>query len=285
MNELLESIKYNNKEFPEQELKYIIEHRENFIPEFLKILKNAKENYEEILEDEEYFIHIYALYLLAEFKEKKAFSLIIDLFSLPGEILYQMFGEFITEDLCRIMASVCGDDIDSIKKFIENNNIDVYMRIAGINTFVVLLAEGMISRDEVVKYYKSLFQGKLEREHSEIWSGLINACCDIHPEEFYEDIKKLYEDDLVEDMYICLEDVEDVMKFNKEHVVSDLKNQSYHTFITDTISELKSWASFERKDIIPLDRVKYKEKSKRDNKKKKNKKKQAKASKKKQRKK
>ena len=71
MKELLKEIEYNNGEFPEAQLKEIINCREDFIPELIEILKNAKENYEEILERPNYFAHIYAIFLLAQFKEKK----------------------------------------------------------------------------------------------------------------------------------------------------------------------------------------------------------------------
>ena len=63
MNELLKQIQYNNGEFPEAQLKEIISRREEFIPELLDILRDAKENYDEILEKPGYFAHIYATFL------------------------------------------------------------------------------------------------------------------------------------------------------------------------------------------------------------------------------
>ena len=116
MNELIKEIEYNNGEFPEAQLKEIISRKEEFIPELLEILKNAKENYEEILEKPNYFAHIYATFLLAQFKEKQSFKPIIDLISLPKEIPDDIFGDFLTEDLHKILASVCGGDTAANKK-------------------------------------------------------------------------------------------------------------------------------------------------------------------------
>ena len=116
MNELLKEIEYNNGKFPETQLKEIINRREEFIPELLEILKNAKENYEKILEEPEYFAHIYASFLLAQFREKQSFKLIIDLVSLPDEIPDGIFGDLLTEELHKILASVCNGDTYANKK-------------------------------------------------------------------------------------------------------------------------------------------------------------------------
>lgn len=291
MNELLERIKYNNGKFPEKELKEIIEHKEEFIPELLQVLKDSKENYKEIEEDHDYYLHIYACFLLAQFREKIAFPLIIDLFSLPDGIPYNMFGEVITEELDKILASVYDGNIDPIKELIENKSIDEYVRIAGISTFLVLFREGLISREEIVEYYKSLFNDKLEKEYSQVWGGLVSACCDIYPEEFYEDIKKLYEEELVEDLYISLEEVDDTMKCDKDAVLLELKKSKYKIFISDTIKEIRSWASFDKESrddrTFPYIQRHIKDNNKlnKEKSKKKNERKQAKATKKKQRKK
>ena len=46
MNELIKEIEYNNGKLPEVQLKEIIKRKEEFIPELLEILKNAKENWD-----------------------------------------------------------------------------------------------------------------------------------------------------------------------------------------------------------------------------------------------
>lgn len=79
---------------------------------------------------------------------------------------YMMFGDLITEDLHNILVSVCEGRLESIKELIENRSINEYVRIAGINTFLVLYRESIVSRDEIVEYYKGLFNNKLEKEYS-----------------------------------------------------------------------------------------------------------------------
>ena len=248
-----------------------------------RLLKNAKLNYNEILEKPDYFAHIYAIFLLAQFKEKQSLKLIIDLISIPNEISDDIFHEYLTEDLHKILASVCGGDTEPIKKLVEDRNVNEYVRCAAIKSFIVLLGEGVISQGEVIEYYKSLFEGKLEREFSQVWNELICSSCEAGPNELYEHIKKAYEDELVEDDCITFEDVNDAIKIHDKEKFPNLKDEGY-SFIKDTIAELGCWVCFSKDS----DKVKpqYMSSGSKGNKgKKKSKKKNVKATKKKQRKK
>ncbi len=250
MNEILKEIEYNNGEFPEAQLKEIINHKEEFIPELLDILRNAKENYEDVLENHNYFAHIYAIFLLAQFKEKQSFNLIINLVSLPNEIPDDIFGEYLTEDLHKILASVCGGDTEPIKKIVEDNSVNEYVRCAAIKSFIVLLGEGVKSQGEIIEYYKSLFQGNLEREFSQVWNELIYDSCEVGPSELYEHIKKAYEDGLVDEECISLEEVDGAIKIHDKEKFEKLKDEGY-AFFKDTIEELGCWGCFTRNTIEP----------------------------------
>ncbi|MCB2298850.1 DUF1186 domain-containing protein [Clostridium tagluense] len=243
MNELIKQIEYNNGKFQEEQLKEIISRKEEFIPELLQILENAKENYEEVLEKPNYFAHIYATFLLAQFKEKKSFKPIIDLISLPNEIPDDIFGDFLTEDLHKILASVCGGDLLPIKNLVEDSNVNEYVRCAAIKSFIVLLGEGVISQSEVIEYYKSLFEGKLEREFSQVWNELIYDSCEAGPSELYKYIEKAYADELVDVECISLEEVDGAVKIHDKEKFPKLKDEGY-SFIVDTIEELGCWRCF-----------------------------------------
>ncbi len=249
MKELIKEIQYKNGKFPEEQLKEIINHKEEFIPELLEILKDAKENYGEILEKPNYFAHIYAIFLLAQFKEKQSFKYIIDLISLPKEIPDDIFGDFLTEDLHKILASVCGGDTQPIKRLVEDSNVNEYVRCAAIKSFIVLLGEGVISQKEVIEYYKSLFEEKLEREFSQVWNELIYDACEAGPSELYEYIKKAYEDELVDEECISLEEVDGAIKIHDKEKFHKLRDEGY-SFVMDTIEELGCWRCFTKDTIV-----------------------------------
>lgn len=247
MNGVLEQIKYTNGKFPEEQIRQIIARKEEFIPELIDILKFAKDDYNEILGKPNYFLHIYAAYLLAQFNEEKSFPVIIDLISLMDEIVFDIFGDVVTEDLHRILASVCKGNVEPIKELLENENINDYVRIAAIKTFPVLWVEGVICKNEIIEYYRSLFKGKLKRECSVIWGSLVSNCCEICPDELYLEIKEAYSDNLIETFYISLKNVEGNFNIEDDEKILNLKRRGYE-YIRDTIKDLKYWPCF-RKNI------------------------------------
>lgn len=243
--DLLERIQFNNGKFPEAELREIIKNKEEYIPELLDILDYAYENPEEIEEDQDYFAHIYASYLLAQFREPGAHSKIVKLVSLPGDMAYNIYGDTITEDLSSLLASTYDGDDSLIKGLIEDESIDEYVRGSAIASLTILAIYNMKTRNEVVDYFKTLFKGKLNREQSSAWSSLINECCDLRAVELYEDIKLAFKENLIDLMSIGLEDVEDSFELSIDSFsLEDLKFNNHNTLITDTISKLKNWAAF-----------------------------------------
>ena len=214
--------------------------------------------------------HIYAMFLLAQFREKRAYPLIVNLFSHPGDTSDNIAGDFVCEDLPRVPASVCHGDTTPIKQLIENRDADEYVRDAGLRVLLILVLHGKKTREEILKYHKSLFRGKLEREPSMVWNGLISCCCDLYPKEVYEDIKKAYEEFLVDPIFITLNDVKDILNKGEDKMLNRLKDDIHYKFIDDTLSEMEWWACFQPEKKVktkPLKSLSTKAKSKKKRKK------------------
>jgi hypothetical protein len=103
--------------------------------------------------------------------------------------------------------------------------------------------EGVTSKNEIIEYYRSLFKGKLKREPSVVWGSLVSNCCEICPDELYEEIKEAYSDNLIETFYISLEDVEKNFNIEDNERILNLKGRGYE-FIRDTIKDLEYWPCF-----------------------------------------
>jgi hypothetical protein len=69
-------------------------------------------------------LHLYAVYLPAQFQEQAAYPMLVQIFSTPGEVCFDVAGDTVTEDLDRILAAVCGDDVEPIKGLIENPEVN-----------------------------------------------------------------------------------------------------------------------------------------------------------------
>lgn len=244
VTEVMLELTHNTGVFPREALTQTIALRQQIIPRLLELIQYANKNYQEVEEQENFIGHIYALYLLAQFREQRAYPLIISFFSLPGEISLDITGDVVTEDLHRILASVYdGDDIP-LKNLVENPNINGYVRDAALRTFLVLVACGQKTREEVMEYFQSLFKGKLERQFSQAWNSLVVCCLELYPEEVDADIQQAYADDLVENFYVTPNEVERSYALGKQKVLEELQNNHSNTLINDTIQEMEKWACF-----------------------------------------
>lgn len=248
LRSILRELEFHNRTFPREALASAIANRDRIIPYLLEIIEQAAQNIEYLGKEQNYMAHMYAMYLLAQFREKTAYPLIVDFFSIPGEIATNVTGDVVTQDLGRILASVSGRDISFIKSLIEKEDVGEYVRTAGLKALVTLVASGQIERDEVMIYFRELFRKKLDRDYSGVWDGLVARSADLYPEEVYEDIKQAYEDDLVSTGYINMDDVQNAVNRGKDSVLDALQHNSYYTLIEDAIWEMESWACFDESE-------------------------------------
>jgi uncharacterized protein YecA (UPF0149 family) len=243
---ILARLEYLDGTFPRRALEQAIVVKEAITPELLDILEYAIERVDDIAYDERYMGHLYAMYLLAQFQETRAYPLIVQFFSIPGEVTLDVTGDLVTEALHRILASVSGGDTSLIESLIVDRDANEFVRNAAMRALLVPVARGERAREEVMPTYQDLFRGGMEREPSVTWCGLVSCCCDLYPEEVLEDIEQAYAEGLVGEMYIDYEWVIETMARGKEEVLAELRTDATYNIIDDTIREMEWWACFDQ---------------------------------------
>lgn len=226
VTEVLKSLERNRGFFPGKAVEAAMEMREELTPALLRILEDTLERAGEIAaEDEEhaYFAHLYAMYLLAQFRETRAYPLVVRFTRLEEHLLDALFGDFLTGNLHRVLASVCGGDTEPIKQLVEDPGVYEYARSAALRSLLVLVAAGEISRDEVMAYITSLFQGGLERSRSFIWDALVECASQLHPGEVYDHIVAAFEEGLVDPGFVSLRGVERRLNEDKSAVLENVR--------------------------------------------------------------
>ena len=230
--------------FPHQAISEAIAQREAVVPQLIGLLEEATSNIADVAAQEDYMGHVFAMYLLSQFREEHAYKPLMDLFTADFRHVDRMLGDILTEDLGRMLASVCNGDTSLICGMIENADLNEYVRSAGLDALIVLLAQGVKTREEVMAYFQSLFHGKLERKLSFVWDALISCCCRLCPEEILQEINQAFEDDLVDRYFINLNSVERYLEQGMDAALVQLAQDDRHTFIEDTVSEMANWPCF-----------------------------------------
>jgi len=207
----------------------------------LAFLEEVRDDPEKYSNDLDCFGHIYAVYLLAQFRAKEAYPIVLELFSLPNGLADRLFGDAVTDVAGRIMASICGDDVAPLKQLAENEEADEYVRVEALTALAILTLNGEFERTELMAYYKELIP---TIDNMTILTFLINLCTDIYPGEVYDEIKAAYENGEVDYLMIGMESVDRAMSEGKALVLTRAEKDRRFQKIDDTIGELSSWFYF-----------------------------------------
>lgn len=239
ISHILEELAFEMGELPREAIEAAITKRSEISPHLLKILEDANNRIDEIIEHECYQGHLYAMYLLAQFRNELAYPLVIRLISKPGDIPHAILGDVLTEDLSRILASVCKENIAPLQNLIEDPKINEYVRASSQTSLVTLVGCGLLSRNGVISYFKTLFRDGLEKNPSFVWDNLVACSCDLYPDELYEDILRAFDEGLIDQDFISPIDIEILLSSSKEeHLLKLYENAE---LIEDTVSEMEKW--------------------------------------------
>jgi len=243
VQEILSQLERNKGYFPKVAVEEAIACRDEIIPLLLEVLEDVARDPQPFASDQDRVVHIYAMYLLAQFRETRAYPLLVQIFSAPDELAFELVGDTVTEGLGKILASISDGDIGGMASLVENEQANEYVRSAAMEGLLTLVVCGKRSREEVMAYFGSLFH-KFDRRPNYAWDALANSCADLCPEEVVEDIRQAYKDGLVDPRSIAWEDIEDALALGQG--VSMERLTSRYRLITDVAKEMGWWYCFNR---------------------------------------
>ena len=248
LSEIISKLENNNGKLPREALERAIEEKEAITPLLLDVLSNCKNNLEELSNKPDYILHFCAFYLLAQFRESQAYRVIIDFFSISGDMPVDATGNLVGEALGRILASVCDGNIEPIKQLIENKEIHRTVRSAGIESLMICAVQEVISREEIVQYYKELFldiytnkpwfQDKEEQNY--ILGSLVMNSSMLAPVELQQYIEKTFDEDLIRPLDFEREEFHDLLEIGSEATLNKLRDDINYSLIEDAISDIES---------------------------------------------
>lgn len=122
IDEIIEQFEWFDGKFKREAVEAAVARKDEIIPELLRVLEEIADPIQaaEIDAEGEYMAHLYAMYLLAQFRETRAYPLLVRIALLPDDLLESFFGDSITESLGSVLASVCGGELEGIQSIIEN---------------------------------------------------------------------------------------------------------------------------------------------------------------------
>lgn len=241
MQNIINELMYYNRTFPRSAIEEATRNKEEITPILLDELDGIIENPEKTNGD--YMLHIYAIYLLAQFREKKAFPKILQLISLPADQVDEMYDTVLTEDLNTILYSTFDGDFQGLKRVIENPQVNIYARGAALEVYGKLYADGIVSEKEIVTYFrKLLWDVNASDADTDLATTIQEVIIDRHLFSMAEDVQKLYDTHRINEMMIGQYD--DFIDYLYRY-----KNARERiTYLDDVIETMSWWASFEQSE-------------------------------------
>jgi hypothetical protein len=191
--------------------------------------------------------HLFALYLLTEFRAKEALASIVEAISLPGEGPFDLFGDSITEDLNQILAVLAADQPEMIDALISDQSINEYVRWQATRTFRHWVRDGHWTRDEAVQRLRNHLSTATQQEDYQITTELVGELAKYSPRECQDEIKEVFRLGLVDQCEVSSSSVARSIKEGESWFQQELQNLP-PTGIQDTVAELEHWACFQESD-------------------------------------
>jgi len=246
ISEILDGLKIYDGIYKRELVDAAIELKDEITPYLIEILENVLSDPDKYIENQDLYDHIYSVMLLGHFKESKAHKVIVDLFSLPGDISDKLFGDIRTGNLPTILLKTCDVSIELIKSMALNKDADDYCRVSALNAMAYAVVADIAPREEVLSFFGTLFTGDEAHETSHFWDLLANFVCDLYPEELMVTIKKAYEDGLIFPGMIRYEEMESALKDGKEKCLDRLRTDLEDQSLDDIHESMSWWASFKQ---------------------------------------
>lgn len=222
MKELIEKLYDNESQFDYETVKEIRKNKGKINSYLLEELNKNIENYNSE-KDFPLFVD-YALFLLAEFKEKKAFPLILKMLSIPSLDGYNALGDGLMEKLSSIMVSVFDGDFKGLNKIIENKNIDNYIRNIALETYIYFYKKNLIDKNDLIQLLKNLIL--IYEYDDDIYNSILTVIINTRLIEMIPDVKLLFENDAI-DYYIrggYAEFIDYLFNYDKEYTIDVISN-------------------------------------------------------------
>jgi hypothetical protein len=249
---ILSELEQNRGYFPREAVEEAMRRKEEITPHLVRSLQEAAATPVKPKDGETSFFPLYAMYLLAQFREPRAYPIIMELCRHPRESLEALIGDTISNGLSHIIASVFDGDVMPIKSIIENSSVDEYVRGSAIHSLSILVYEGVLDRADVITYLAELFRTRLEKEYSHVWDALASEATDLHAISLADDIRGAYEKELLWPGYMQPEEVDRIFAMQEEVVLAKSKEQ-HGGLIDDVVEEMHWWACFKPQESRPLE--------------------------------
>jgi hypothetical protein len=187
--------------------------------------------------------HMFAFFLLWEFKARQALPVIVEALSLPGELPFELFGDAV-HDAGRAVACLADDSLAVIDRLVREPKHNEFVRWVMFGSLKYLVRDGKLPLPEAVSRLSGYLGLLLEERHSLLTGGVIDELTRLFPlgdeqGAVLQQIRDAFAEDPSSEEVIALEFVEEQSRRDETERFKNLEPTE-----VDTIQELQGWYSY-----------------------------------------
>jgi len=190
-------------------LEAAVEQRESVTPELIAAIARVTDDPSGYSGRSDHCLHLFAFYLLAQFREPRALDAFLRFLSLPDDLSLDLTGDMVTEDGDTLLASVCGGDPGPLLALALDEDVHLFVREQAVRGLLVQHVWGERSREELIADLRNLLQ-RLERTgESYVCTAVVGAIMDLDIRELLPEVRQAFAGGWVEEGIVgSLQDVE-----------------------------------------------------------------------------
>ena len=197
INEIIDELKrYDGTSLSKEAIFEARKHKSEMTEKFLEEIDNVANNTAKYTTKEygDYYYHILAMLMLAEFKEKRAFDKILNFLTKNQDEVDDLIGILIDDSLPQVLASTFDGNVEKLEKIILNPDLHTDIRKKVFETFEILERQKKITNDEIINKIENWLNNELKNDQSFIGDAFVKY---IENKKIYEKltlVKRLYDE-------------------------------------------------------------------------------------------
>jgi hypothetical protein len=242
---ILQALERHRGKYEREAVDAALARREEITPHLIHCLEMVAADPSVCLEDKDYYLHIYAFMLLGHFQETRAHQAIVELFSLPKDIVEELFGDLTTEYLAMVLFRTGGGDFEPIKSLVRNRRTNDWARGEAARALVYAVVAGQLPRQEALSFFGTLFTGDEAEPLSPFWGAIADCILDLHPQELMPVIEEASEKGLLDGGFVVEEDFSYALALSVDKTLENVRREMERHPWHDIHSLMSGWALFD----------------------------------------
>ncbi|CAN1575984.1 Protein of unknown function DUF1186 [Paracoccaceae bacterium] len=232
-----------NGSLPREALEAAGQSRDAMVPVFVDYIGKLQSAGIDDLEGMDAFVFIF--FLLAEWRETRAYRPLATLLRRDPEFLDVLLGDSITEASARVMAGVFDGDLQPLFDILLDDDADGFLRGEMFDTLAIVALENPDLRPGITQFLIDFFDLTGTVTGEEVWWAWAECIAALGLANMDTAVRAVFDSGLITPDHSRIEDFTERLKATVDTGRPDwFTGISSNTLITDTIAELEPWYCF-----------------------------------------